>query len=301
MKRNHGFTLIELLVVMAIIALLIGLLLPALAKARATAKQIKDATQIGQIHKGWIVFSRDFDGKFPTPGLVHRQVEPKLGRKMPGRGPEWVRVNTSANVHSLLIMQNFYSPEICVGPTEPSGAVIAHEGYNWDLYDVSSPTDPKYWDDSFDARLWSGNSPGRCNISYTNIPIVGDRKQNEWRESFNSKYAITSNRGPYLTNFNEVPAESITYETHGGRGQWDGNVCFNDNHVEYEQTWFPKGIEYQESLDEDPKPDNLFFNDTGDDDMTGWDIFLVLYDEVLGNPDTITDIRMQWDDRSDVN
>ena len=56
MKRHRGFTLIELLTVMAIISLLIGLLLPALAQARAKAQLTKDQAQLKQIHTAWITF-----------------------------------------------------------------------------------------------------------------------------------------------------------------------------------------------------------------------------------------------------
>ena len=60
-----GFTLIELLVVVSIIALLVSILLPALAKAREQAKRVMCSSNIKQLYLGIEMYGEAYNGMMP--------------------------------------------------------------------------------------------------------------------------------------------------------------------------------------------------------------------------------------------
>ena len=221
-RRGQGFTLIELLVVISIIALLIGILLPALSAARLAARQMASNTQLRGTHQA--LFSTAQENKGWYAGLIPDSGRP-LGVEAPrradlfGAGGLYPEMAPSGNTSdtgngpnssarfAILIAQDFLPPEYAVSPAEVSD----------------------------DVRIWNRVEDfGNANISYAMLNIGGstsssDGRRFEWKDTASGEVVVASDRD---ASFPGADTRSIYTEV--GSGEWEGGVAWNDGHVSFE-------------------------------------------------------------------
>jgi hypothetical protein len=225
---RRAFTLRELITVLLCMVLLVALISVAIPTWMHEKRRVRDATQIRAIAQSFIVYSRQFQGVYPTPGLVNRLPVNRLG-KIPGRGAEDITQNTTANLFSMCIMANYFTPEICVGPTEPSPRVTIPSDDAFD-YTAYSPANNVYWDTNFKADLHV-----LSHVSYAHMPIAGEGKAKHWRDTLDNTHPMLGNRGP-LGGVHDP--SSITNKIHRPYDKWTGVIVFSDNHTQL-STVFP--------------------------------------------------------------
>lgn len=306
---RRGFTITESLVIAALAGASVacaaamsagpppsahrGGLIAALTKARASARQLKDATMVRGIVQSFVIHAQNNQGVYPLPSRIDTANKTV---KAEGRAKD-----TTANIFSILVWNGHISTEICVSAAEVNKKIQRDDDYEFTSPKAAVTPAEAEWDPAFSCDFL--HPPG--NVSFA-VLQTSDPRMSMWSDTFSTTEAVVGNRGPAIASVG-VDAEgrpsaklrvrqwSKTFLIHGPRKSWEGNIAYNDGHVTFETAYTPEGVTYtlpnaDAAGNKVTRPDNIFFDEP--DAAGGKNIYLGIWRRAGATP---KDFGGVWD------
>lgn len=244
-KKGAGFTLIELLVVIAIVAILAGLLLPVLGRAKSKAHTLKCLNNLRQLQLCWHLYSLDHNDAMPgnnhyggsweydavwVPGHVVFETRPEMAVAFP------------MTTNLALLLTNFYGS---IAPYHRSAALyrcpadksyIILDGQKHDRVRSYAANNYLGWSGYGEGELENGT--GKYFYRFSQIRDIAPTETWSIIEPHDDTIisAVFENNGRKHFHYNEWAA--VPSKRHN-----DGcNFSFADGHVERHRWLQPHGI-----------------------------------------------------------
>jgi prepilin-type N-terminal cleavage/methylation domain-containing protein len=213
-SKRIAFTLIELLVVISIIAVLIGILLPALGAARTSARKSQSTSRIKGCQQSLVTFAQFNNTYYPgvnSNGKALRVSDPDMDTTIGATSDSIIGHLVTARYEQLFDSQ-YFNGEFAISPQDDKrngwqDGEVTSDNYTYCMLRLE-----------FNAMKDGGF------LDQTQL------RHKEWRNTINSQAVVMSDRNIGL-NDNNAKVESVWVND---EGDWRGVMVWNDNHAKFE-------------------------------------------------------------------